>query len=314
MKRVTTGVVLALLILVGALIQTFLPRDLAVGDPPALVVPAAPVTDLELRVLHTGTMFTRAALAFRGGSFLEARDFPMPVLLVEHPHGRLLIDAGFGREVDAHFLTTPKLLQWTSSYTRERSVAEQLPALGLAPADLDGVILTHVHWDHVSGLDDLAGVPVWVTAAERDFIDSGHEAVTLAAQIGTDDYRVYDFPDGPYLGFQRSRDWFGDGSLVIVPAAGHTPGSVVVFVNTPAHRLALIGDLAWQIDGVNRPAEKPWIARRAADHDAASLQRLLIHLHHLQAGVPGLQVLPSHDQESWRELERRLATLPAPPS
>jgi N-acyl homoserine lactone hydrolase len=44
-------------------------------------------------------------------------------------------------------------------------------------------------------------------------------------------YKPYDFEGGPYLTFPRSHDVWSDGSVVIVPAPGHTTDSVVVFVN-----------------------------------------------------------------------------------
>jgi glyoxylase-like metal-dependent hydrolase (beta-lactamase superfamily II) len=56
---------------------------------------------------------------------------------------------------------------------------------------------------------------------------------------------------GPYLGFPRSHDVYGDGSIVCVPAPGHTPGSIIVFVTLPNNvRYALVGDLVWQREGL----------------------------------------------------------------
>ncbi len=46
----------------------------------------------------------------------------------------------------------------------------------------------------------------------------------------------YDFRSGPYLGFAESHDVYGDGSVVIALAGGHTTGSVIVFVTLPSGR------------------------------------------------------------------------------
>ena len=49
---------------------------------------------------------------------------------------------------------------------------------------------------------------------------------------------------------------------------GHTPGSVGVFVNLPSgKRFLIIGDTSWTKEGVDWPAEKPWLARRMVDFD-----------------------------------------------
>ncbi len=307
MKRVAIALVGLAALALAWLMAGFLPRELGRAPAVAPAGPPVPAVALRLAVLHTGQMHTRAALAFRGGSWSDRRRFVMPVLLVEHPRGRLLIDAGFGRHVGAHFRATPRLLQWTTRYEHGVPAVRQLAAMGLPAAGLDGVIVTHSHWDHVSGLADLPEVPVYLSHAEREFIDSGHEMAALMRTMRTGPWRRYDFPDGPYLGFEASRDWFGDGSLVVVPAPGHTPGSVIVFVHrSDGLHLALIGDAAWQSEGVTWPAEKPWIASRAADHDPAALRRLLLRLHALQQAVPGLMILPAHDARAWERLAGQL--------
>lgn len=261
--------------------------------------------ELGLQVLPAGRMFTRAGMAYRGGSFSEERVFGMDVLLIRHPRGELLIDAGFGRDIDAHFLTTPLSMQLSATYEVEQPVADQLQAAGIDPGSLAGVLLTHAHWDHVSGLADLAGVPVWVSEGERAFVDSGDEAAVLAREIGLADWRSFDFPDGPHLGFERSRDWFGDGSVVVVPAAGHTPGSVIVFVHRRGGQsLALIGDTAWQREGVEWPVDRPWPIRRLIGEDDESVRDQLRHLHALAAAMPLLRVMPSHDRRQWAGLPR----------
>ena len=256
---------------------------------------------LSLHVLPAGRMLTRAGLSFRGGSFAEERVFGMDVLLIRHPRGDLLIDAGFGRDIDAHFLTTPLSMQLSARYESERPVADQLQAAGLDPASLSGVLLTHAPWDHVSGLADLSGVPVWVSEAELAFARSDDEATRLARQIGLEHWRGFDFPDGPHLGFERSRDWFGDGSVVVVPAAGHTPGSVIVFVHRRGGQsLALIGDTAWQREGVEWPVDRPWPIRRLIGEDDEAVRRQLRQLHALGAAMPLLRMLPSHDRRQWQ--------------
>ena len=153
-------------------------------------------------------------------------------------------------------------------------------------------------------------MPVWVNAEERAFIDNGGDMSLLIRGFGGLRYRDYAF-DGPaYAGFARSHDVFGDGSVVIVPAAGHTPGSVVIFVRTPGRDYAFIGDLAWQHEGIDLPAERPWLARQLVDHDAATVREQLVHLHRLQAYSPRLTIVPAHDRRVMASLPRLQAPLP----
>ena len=217
----------------AALALTFLPQTLAVPPAAPIAVPAPSVPGgVRVKAVLAGKMHVRAALAFRGGGFSDERVFGTGSILVEHPNGLVLFDAGFGRNAEAHLRTMPWLMQQTTRMEKERTVAEQLAAAGISPQSVKGVILTHAHWDHVSGFEDLRGVPVWVSKEELEFIRSGAVLTALARQIGTQDYRVYEFSGGPNLGFDKSHDFFGDGSIVLVPAPGHTPGSIFAFITT----------------------------------------------------------------------------------
>jgi N-acyl homoserine lactone hydrolase len=305
MKQVLLAFLLLLAVALGALGLTFRAATLPVGEVANMDIPRinAPA-GMKLSVLHTGKMFSQAAFAYRGGAFGEERVFGMAAVLVQHPQGALLIDAGFGRNVDAHARTIPALMRATSRYEKETPAAEQLARAGFDLRQLKGIVITHAHWDHVSGLEDFPDVPVWLTQAELEFINSGDAAVKLAASFKRND-RVYGFADGPYLGYESSYDVFRDGSVVLVPAPGHTPGSIIAFVNTPDNkRYAFIGDLAWQREGIALPAERPWLSRVLVDHDAAAVRREIVRLHRLAQRNPDLIVVPAHDR-------RVLDTLPA---
>lgn len=298
MKKVLVTVLVLLVGGVAALASTFSAATLPPGAALAVVVPLArPPADMTLHVLHTGKMFSEAAFAYRGGSFGEARVFGMAGVLVRHPQGALLFDAGFGRNVDEHVASIPALMRATTKYAKETPAADQLRAAGIDPAALRGVVLTHAHWDHVSGLEDLRGVPVWLPQPELDFIRSGDLATELAASFGDLAWHPYGFPDGPYLGFDASYDVFKDGSVVLVPAPGHTPGSIIAFVNLPdGKRYALVGDLVWQKEGIELPAERPWLSRRLVDKDADNVRHWIVHMHRLTQAMPGLIVVPAHDR------------------
>ncbi len=293
------------LVATAALLWSFVPTVLSVPAAGELRLAAAaprPPADMRVGVLHAGRMASQAALAYRGGAF-EDRVFGMDVVIVEHPAGTLLFDAGFGRNLAQHAKTLPALVRRVSQLTPETAVVDQLAGASVALDRIKGVVLTHAHWDHVSGLDDLRGLPVWITQAELDFIRSGHPATRLARDLGALDYRVYGFDGGPYWGFARSHDVFGDGSVVLVPAGGHTPGSIVAFIHAPDGRsYALIGDLAWQREGVEQPAERPWLSRQLVDEDAAAVRALLARIHLLQRAVPHLTIVPAHDRRVMQTL------------
>lgn len=305
--RIGFALLLAAAAAIGALAWSFQPRPIVVTTTAAelrLVTPNPPA-DMRLGVIHTGSVRARALFAWRGGGW-ERREFGMDVVIVEHPQGVLLFDAGFGREARQHVERRPALLRVLSDFRVDPAgaVADQLAGASLPLTKLAGVVLTHAHADHVSGLADLPGVPVWLSEEERAFIDHGGSATRVARELGALNYRTFRYDSGPYWGFARSHDVFGDGTVVLVPAGGHTPGSTIAFIHTPDGKShALIGDLAWQREGVEVPAERPWLSRWWADEDAAGVRAALSHLHLLHKAAPELIIVPAHDR-------RVMATLP----
>ena len=304
MKRLFGTILLAAIVALGALAWTFTPARLERATVKLEELPtASPPSNMSLSTLPTGAMLSRAALAFRGGSFAEEREFSMTVVLVRHPKGNLLFDAGFGRDVDQHVQGLGALMKATTTYRKGTPAAEQLLAKRFDLTKLDGVVLTHSHWDHVSGLDSLRDVPVWLCAAERDFVAASTPATQLLRAISPAKYRIYEF-DGPeYLGFPSSHDVWGDGSVVLVPAPGHTPGSIVAFLTLPSGtRYALLGDLVWQLDGIERPAERPWLARRQVDLDEESVRQHIALVAAINRRFPEIQMLPAHDARAFAKL------------
>jgi glyoxylase-like metal-dependent hydrolase (beta-lactamase superfamily II) len=293
------GLGTATLVAIAALALTFTPAKLelpavAIGDLPA----ASPPAGLSISALPTGTYDSPAALTYRGGAWSETRHLAATALLVRHPKGNLLIDTGFGRNIDEHIKLIPPLQR--TPQTKGVPAVDQLAAGGVHPGDIAAIIPTHSHWDHVSGVDDFRGVPVMETAAGRRWIASKAEGTEVINSFKAINYKLYDFDGGPYLGFPRSHDVFGDGSVVIVPAPAHTPDSVVVFVSLPSGvRYALIGDLVFQMEGVDIPAEKPWMLRWLIGENNIAVHEDIALVRAIREKFPQIHPLPAHDSRSF---------------
>jgi len=281
---------------VTLVLGTFSAAPLPRPEPYAGPVPSAtPPKEMAVYALVTGVNHRVAAFGYRGGSLFERRDFSMAGTLIKHPKGDLLIDSGFGRDIDQQFHTLPVIFRAITFYSLWQPAADQLRAAGYEQKSLHGILLTHSHWDHVSGLPDFPGVPVWVTAQEHEFIRRSGDMDFCKLFTGIR-YEEYSFEGGPYLGFLANHDVYGDGSIVVVPAPGHTPGSVIVFVTLPSGtRYAFVGDLVYQLDGITQREERPWLVRRKADTDAEGNRENLLRMIALKERFPELKIVPAHD-------------------
>lgn len=307
MAKLLKFLLLILVVIIGLLAWSHAPIKLEVTperELPAELPAAQAPQGMSLSVIATGQMQAGQAFAYRGGSFAKENTSAMDAVLVKHPKGDLLIDTGFGREVDAHVASTPWLMRTLAKYQLTGSVADQLPKQGYALDQLKGVVLTHAHWDHVSGLPDLPGIAVWVNADERRFVNEGGEHSYLARSFGDSiQYQIYEFKDGPYMGYDSSLDFYGDGSIVLVAMGGHTPGSTGVFVTLASgKRYFFIGDMVWVREGYERPAERPFMARHLVGEDAAEVRREVVHLHRLHKKFPELTLVPAHDRRQFKHI------------
>lgn len=80
-------------------------------------------------------------------------------------------------------------------------------------------------------------------------------------------------------------------------AGGHTTGSVIVFVTLPSGpRYAFVGDLTWQIDGIRRRVERPWLLRKLADSDPEQVRQDLLRMIALD---DLMRIVPAHDLASY---------------
>jgi len=288
---------IALLLFLKGYSPSPFPAGASLSDP---LPPASPPAGMALYVLPTGVNHRTAAFARRGGSPWERWESVSNAVLVEHPRGDVLIDAGFGRLIRAQLRAMPLFFRLLTDLEQSQPAADQLMATGYDFKRLRFILLTHAHWDHVSGVPDFPSVPVLVTAADHRFIYASGFPNAPARTIDPKRYQDYGFDGGRYLGFEQSHDLYGDGSIVIVPAPGHTPGSVVVFVTLPSGaRYAFVGDLVWQLEGLAEREQRPWLEARVLGEDPSAVQDSMRRLNAIVTRYPQMKIVASHDPRGY---------------
>jgi glyoxylase-like metal-dependent hydrolase (beta-lactamase superfamily II) len=242
----------------------------------------------------------------------ELVDVPIVAFLLEHPGaGLVLVDTGFHRSVAAgpkrersrNLGAIGRILARTTSMRPEQAVAAQLRALGIEPADVGLVVMTHLHFDHASALSDFPGATVlltrqeWQAALSRAPGMHGYVPAQLDPRL---DYRTFEFAaagqdaDGA---FAQSVDVFGDGSLTLAFTPGHTHGHLSLVVRLREREALLTGDAAYTM-GTIREGARPW-----RSEDGRALERSIEQLAAWDRAHPEAVVIPGHDMEAWQRLE-----------
>jgi N-acyl homoserine lactone hydrolase len=212
-----------------------------------------------IHVWHTGSVHIDRSLAFREKTlhpapytgFLRSEScktwVPVSAYLIEHPKGRILVDTGWNEEIR---MNPMRHLGWLSHAMYQgilppgQSVRERLASLGLQDIDLDYVLLTHLHSDHVSGVGHVRGAKRILTseaewkAAARDlgYIRSMWQDVPIET------FSLEPIPFGPY---NKGVDLFQDGSVYLVYTPGHSKGQCTVMVDTPDGWVLIVADVGY---------------------------------------------------------------------
>ena len=218
---------------------------------------------MKIHVLHTGEVRVSPFLPFGGdncnllkasGMTTPKEDWiwlPVSVYLIEHPKGLILVDTGWHRDMSPEGVYD-KSAQIKSLGSRVlynvnqgqiplgEAVDEQLEAMGIKPADLDYVLLTHLDCDHANGLRAVKDAKHIIVAQEE--LDCARKNGFIRYKKkwweGVDLQTIeWNGTEGPA---QKSFDLFGDGSIKMINIPGHCDGLCAVKITREDGKYVLL--------------------------------------------------------------------------
>src|SRR5579859_690434 len=303
LKRSVLLIVITLAALsVGLYVLYFRRTPLPPAAPHTRIAPSiSSLPGLSACWIETGKTFSNFSFGSTAGS-----------ILVRHPAGDLLIDTGnssrFDEEIRTYPFSTWFKLEFLAGQLKPKvPLPELLRRMKQDPKNLRWVILSHVHLDHSGGLMDLPPVPVLLSQEELRFANDQSvqaKGYVIAAHVkkfpapGTPSLR---FSPEPYETFDESADLYRDGSVVVVPLRGHTPGSVGIFVNlSPDLRMFYVGDAVDDERGFEERVGKSLILRDS-DDDPVLANQVVAQLYNLHRQLPGLAIIPAHGRSAYKK-------------
>lgn len=263
-----------------------------------------------MKVTFFATGFARVpkGLFVKGAPWRSVR-FPILSALVESGGKLILLDTGLGSRFEDELKPSRyrgnrlfnRFVMRTEFDPSRDPLLRQLPAHGYDVSAVKYAILSHLHWDHASGMRDfpharfVVGGKEWDAATAPDSHRHAYVREQYDGRASLHLERVSTVPGRSFLGFPDSIDLFGDGRFVLVDLPGHTPGSIGIFVTLPSGRRFL-----WGGDSFYFPENLEWQAPKSRlmqklVHERPEAEETLRKLHELAKREPGIEMVGCHD-------------------
>jgi N-acyl homoserine lactone hydrolase len=238
---------------------------------------------------------------------------PLPIyaFAIEHPEGVIVVDTGeTARVAEPGYF--PRWSPFFRFAVRERvapqdEIGPQLQRLGLAPADVRWVVMTHLHTDHAGGLHHFRGNQILVSRTELAYASGlpgrlrGYVNKPWPAWFSPTLVDLAPVAFGP---FPASRVLTAAGDVTLVPTPGHTPGQLAVVLQDGDHSIVFAGDSSYteqamlqgKVDGVGADEQSQLLTHRRMRAYAATTPTVY---------------LPAHDAGSATRLTERRTVPPS---
>jgi glyoxylase-like metal-dependent hydrolase (beta-lactamase superfamily II) len=235
---------------------------------------------------------------------------PCPAFLITHPTaGHVLIDTSLHPSIAAKPRENfGRLAAWYARSRIEpgRDLPAQLRERSADPRAIRLVVMTHLHYDHASGISEFPASTFVLSRAEWVAATTGSRPILRGYRPShydyAFDYRLVDFDEprvDSYASFGRTLDLLGDGSIRLAFTPGHTLGHMSVIARLRDRDFVIAGDAVYTMRQLEGGPAQP------RPHDPHLWRRSLQELRLFQREYPQAMIVPGHDPEHWKALDSK---------
>lgn len=275
-------------------------------------------TKVSVTIYAAGSCTQSERITIRGG---ERRSIRIPALFacIEHPGlGPILFDTGYSERFFQAASRFPYSLYRSATpvfITEEEKAVHQLQQAGIDPSQIQYIILSHFHADHIAGICDFPQAKFVYLQAAYDNVK--HRRGLSAVRAGflpdllpsdferrslpIDETKLISLP--PSFPFTRGLDLFGDGSIIAVDLPGHAAGQIGILFDTEQEPYFLCADSVWSSRAYRESLPPHWIAGIIMD-DRRQYQDSFLRIHEFHKWHPEYRIVPSHCTEIWESLTK----------
>ncbi|MEZ4826174.1 MAG: MBL fold metallo-hydrolase [Bacteroidia bacterium] len=272
------------------------------------------MTQVRLLLKTAGYCLAKEHHAIRGGKRKDIR-FPALYAVIEHPvRGWVLFDTGYSHrffEATSHF--PGKVYKWmTPAFLRpEEEAVAALKQMGINPADIQHLIVSHFHADHTGGLCDFPRANYYCSLAAFDQVTrlkgmravrrgllDGHLPEDFARRAVLVDTGNFATKTDPDLG--KMTDLFGDGSILLPSLPGHAAGQIGALLNTDQGKVLLAADALWLMGNLTQNM-LPSPLVKLFFHSWKDFKGSLGRLKKFNQNHPEIPIIPTHCESTLAE-------------
>jgi glyoxylase-like metal-dependent hydrolase (beta-lactamase superfamily II) len=206
---------------------------------------------MRIHHLNCGTLYPLVNHWIQGcGTFRNRPPLVTHCLLIETSEGLMLVDTGFGTRDYTQPTPYVKIFIKVSYFKRnlEETAIYQVRRLGYDPVEVKYIAVTHMHLDHVGGLQDFRNAKVHIFSDEYQAITDPQcleerEICRREHWAYGPDWVIHECQEQKWFGFDCTpATTIGDTEFFFVPLPGHTRGHSAVVIRTPDGWLMHCGD------------------------------------------------------------------------